>query len=88
MPALTCGPSRAGLPLWRLLLDLSPEQIVNLLDLSYLEDVLTEEDAAKAAARGPVTAVPNANLSWQPATLATIPPLAGSTTATKKSKTT
>ncbi len=33
-----------GVPLWKLLLDLSPEQIVKLLDLSYLEDVLTEED--------------------------------------------
>ena len=34
-----------GLPLWRLLLDLSAEQIVNLLDLSYLEDVLRQEEA-------------------------------------------
>ena len=34
-----------GVPLWRLLLDLSPEQIVNTLDLSYLEDVLTRNDA-------------------------------------------
>lgn len=33
-----------GVPLWRLLLDLLPEQIVNLLDLSYLEDVLTRVD--------------------------------------------
>jgi len=32
-------------PLWRLLLDLSPERVVNLLDLSYLEDVLKREDA-------------------------------------------
>src|SRR5947209_4079482 len=32
-------------PLWRLLLDLSPEKVVNLLDLSYLEDVLKREDA-------------------------------------------
>jgi L-fuconate dehydratase len=32
-----------GVPLWRLLLDLSPDEIVKLLDLSYLEDVLTEE---------------------------------------------
>jgi L-fuconate dehydratase len=31
-------------PLWRLLLDLSKEQIVGLLDLSYLEDALTEDD--------------------------------------------
>ena len=28
-------------PLWQLLLDLAPEQVVALLDLSYLEDVLT-----------------------------------------------
>ena len=34
-----------GLPLWKLLLDLTPEQIVALLDLSYLEEVLTAEDA-------------------------------------------
>jgi L-fuconate dehydratase len=31
--------------LWRLLLDVSPEEIVRLLDLSYLEDVLTPNDA-------------------------------------------
>ena len=34
-----------GLPLWRLLLDLAPAQIVALLDLSYLEDVLTSTQA-------------------------------------------
>jgi L-fuconate dehydratase len=34
-----------GVPLWKLLLDLSPEQIVDTLDLSYLEDVLTKADA-------------------------------------------
>lgn len=31
-----------GVPLWRLLLDLSPEQLVRLLDLSYLDEVLDE----------------------------------------------
>ncbi len=31
-------------PLWRLLLDLTPEQVVALLDLSYLEDVLSAGD--------------------------------------------
>src|SRR3970040_432845 len=36
-----------GVPLWRLLLDLSPEQIVGLLDLSYLEDALTTEDSLR-----------------------------------------
>jgi len=34
-----------GVPLWKLLLDLTPEEVVRLLDLSYLEDVLTESDA-------------------------------------------
>jgi L-fuconate dehydratase len=34
-----------GVPLWRLLLDLSPRECVSLLDLSYLEDVLTQDDA-------------------------------------------
>jgi L-fuconate dehydratase len=31
--------------LWRLLLELNPEQLVKLLDLSYLEDVFTKDDA-------------------------------------------
>jgi L-fuconate dehydratase len=34
-----------GVPLWRLLLDLTPEQIVALLDLSYIEDDLSRLDA-------------------------------------------
>lgn len=34
-----------GLPLWRLLLDLTPEQLVATLDLSYLEDVLSHDQA-------------------------------------------
>lgn len=34
-----------GVPLWKLLIDLSPEAIVALVDLSYLEDVLTPEEA-------------------------------------------
>jgi DNA-binding GntR family transcriptional regulator len=29
-----------GVPLWKLLLDLKPEEVVRLLDLSYLEDML------------------------------------------------
>jgi L-fuconate dehydratase len=33
-------------PLWRLLLDLTPEQVVALLDLSYLENVLPAQEAA------------------------------------------
>lgn len=36
---------KRGVPLWKLLIELSPEQIVNTLDLSYLEDELTAEQA-------------------------------------------
>ena len=34
-----------GSPLWRLLLDLSPVQVVRLLDFRYLEDILTQQAA-------------------------------------------
>jgi len=34
-----------GVPLWRLLLDLDAKKIIDLLDLSYLEDVLTRDEA-------------------------------------------
>jgi L-fuconate dehydratase len=34
-----------GKPLWKLLLDLAPAEVVRLLDLSYLEEVLSEQDA-------------------------------------------
>ena len=34
-----------GVPLWKLLLDLTPEQIVATLDLSYLDDELTRAQA-------------------------------------------
>jgi L-fuconate dehydratase len=36
---------KRGIPLWKLLIDLDAEQIVNTLDLSYLQDELTREDA-------------------------------------------
>lgn len=36
---------KRGVPLWKLLIDLSAEEIVNTLDLSYLEDELTREQA-------------------------------------------
>ena len=34
-----------GVPLWKLLLDLSPDELVALLDLSYLEEVLPKQAA-------------------------------------------
>ncbi|GAB3537465.1 L-fuconate dehydratase [Arthrobacter tecti] len=36
---------RAGKPLWRLLVDMPPEQLVDAADLRYLSDVLTREQA-------------------------------------------
>jgi L-fuconate dehydratase len=33
------------IPLWKLLLDLTPEEVVRLLDLTYLEEILSKEDA-------------------------------------------
>jgi L-fuconate dehydratase len=36
---------RAGEPLWRLLADLSPEELVSLVDFRYLRDALTPEQA-------------------------------------------
>ena len=36
-----------GIPLWRLLLDLAPQQVVDLLDLSHLEHVLARDEALK-----------------------------------------
>lgn len=34
-----------GKPLWKLLLDLAPDEVVRLLDLSYLDEILSEQDA-------------------------------------------
>lgn len=38
---------KRGLPLWKLLLELSPGQVVAAVDFSYLEDVLTADQALK-----------------------------------------
>jgi L-fuconate dehydratase len=42
---------RAGVPLWKLLSDLSPEQIVDLVDFRYLTDALTREEALEILRR-------------------------------------
>ena len=36
---------RAGKPLWRLLADMSPAELVDVADLTYLSDVLTRDEA-------------------------------------------
>ncbi|TCN42116.1 L-fuconate dehydratase [Kribbella orskensis] len=42
---------RAGKPLWRLLAEMSPEELVDAADLSYLSDVLTRDDAIALLAK-------------------------------------
>jgi L-fuconate dehydratase len=42
---------REGKPLWKLLTDLTPEQIVNAIDFSYITDVLTPEQALEILRR-------------------------------------
>jgi L-fuconate dehydratase len=42
---------RAGVPLWRLLAEMSPEQLVAAADLRYLADVLTPDQAVELLAR-------------------------------------
>lgn len=36
---------RAGLPVWRLIAEMSPEQIVDLIDFRYITDALTPQEA-------------------------------------------
>ncbi len=43
---------RAGKPLWRLLADLSPAEITDLVDFRYLTDALTRDDALELLERG------------------------------------
>ncbi|WP_125776615.1 enolase C-terminal domain-like protein [Antribacter gilvus] len=42
---------RAGLPLWKLLASLTPEQIVDLIDFRYLTDALTRDEALEILRR-------------------------------------
>ena len=43
---------RAGLPLWRLLCDLTPAELVALVDFRYLEDAITPAEALDVLERG------------------------------------
>jgi L-fuconate dehydratase len=43
---------QAGKPLWRLLADLSPRELVDLVDFRYLEDALTRDEALDLLERG------------------------------------
>ncbi|MGD7789428.1 L-fuconate dehydratase [Propionibacteriaceae bacterium Y1700] len=46
---------RAGLPLWRLLAEMTPEQLVDAADLSYLSDALTRDEALEILRRAEPT---------------------------------
>ncbi|GIF20860.1 L-fuconate dehydratase [Actinoplanes tereljensis] len=43
---------RAGLPLWRLLSRMTPEELVDLVDFRYLTDALTRDEALEILRRG------------------------------------
>jgi L-fuconate dehydratase len=45
---------RAGKPLWRLLADSTPEEIVDVVDFSHLHDALTRDDALEILRAGQV----------------------------------
>lgn len=47
---------KRGLPLWKLLLELTPAEIVSTLDLSYLDDVLTSQEAIAILTAGQASA--------------------------------
>ena len=46
----------AGKPLWRLLADMTPEQLVDVADLRYLSDALTRDEAIEILSAFPGTA--------------------------------
>ncbi|MDD3347970.1 enolase C-terminal domain-like protein [Oscillibacter sp.] len=41
-----------GVPLWKLLIDLKPEEIISLLDFRYVEDFLTKDEALEILRAG------------------------------------
>ena len=51
---------RAGVPLWKLLSDLTPEQIVDLVDFRYLTDALTRDEALEILRKAAGRAAPSA----------------------------
>ena len=41
----TCSPNADGKPLWKLLVDMSPEELVSLIPFRYITDALTPAEA-------------------------------------------
>ena len=46
MPSGTCGRKAEGKPLWQLVADMTPEELVGCIDFRYMTDVLTPEQAS------------------------------------------
>jgi L-fuconate dehydratase len=60
----------AGKPVWRLIADMSPEQIVDLIDFRYISDALTPEEALRilrSAATGKTQRIATLNALGYPA---------------------
>ena len=76
-----------GKPLWKLLVDLSPEEIVGCVDFRYITDALAPEEALdllQRRARGSSAAA--RRRSSRPGTPPTRPRPAGSATTTRRSR--
>ena len=79
-----CGPRCEGKPLWKLLVDLSPEEIVGCVDFRYIADALAPEEALDLLRHAAAGAARETASSPQ-ATRRTRPPPAGSATTTRRS---
>ncbi len=75
----------AGKPLWRLLVDMSPQELVDAADLSYLSDAITRSEAIAMLDELMPTRGPGSRSSRRAATPATRRAPAGSATATRSS---
>ena len=73
-----------GIPLWKLLLNLTPEEVVATLDLSYVEDALSEDDALAILAGKCRNSQSSGTHTADADIQATTPPLVGWRTTTKK----
>ncbi|GAB3845277.1 hypothetical protein GCM10027610_061210 [Dactylosporangium cerinum] len=76
---------RAGQPLWKLLADLTPEQLVAQIDFRYLRDALTEDEALALLRAPPAAGRPGSGSCWSAAIRRTPRRRAGSATTTRSS---
>ena len=75
----------SGKPLWRLLADMTPEEIVALVDFRYITDALTPDEALAMLAARAGRAARRAELARRRAIPPTRPRPAGSATTTTRS---